>query len=55
METYTDTAQVLNLANTNIKEAIQNTIKDLQENMTSVSEEIGNLGRQMETKKGNRN
>lgn len=51
METYTDMAQMLDLANKNIRKAIFNMIKDLQEKMTSVSEEIGNHGRQMETKR----
>lgn len=38
-------AQVLGLADNNVKEAILNMIKDLKGNITSINEKIGNLGR----------
>lgn len=44
METYTKITQVLDLADKNAKVPILDMIKDLKENMTLMSEEIGNLG-----------
>lgn len=45
METYTEMAQVLDLADKNAKATIFDMIKNLKENMTLISEETVNLGR----------